>query len=157
LDLGPASADNLRFCCRYARRGRVADLLKARATEGSPLEALGPPLGHPEQPYGLVLAWNVLDSVSAEQRPPLVEALASLTRAGARLHVLIDMSDAPFVHPVRFTVEGDGRLRERVRGPLEPAPGRMLPSEVEALLNPFRVERAFVLRGGIREYLAVRR
>lgn len=156
LDLGPALGDNLGFYARFTGRIRFADLLAKGMPEAPPLEALHGLRDHPEFPYDLILAWNLLDQVTPERRRPVVEELADLATAGARLHLLLDMSDEPFLRPLRFTIVDRERLTFTAVGPPRPALPRPLPAQVDRLLRPFRIVRAFVLRDGMREYLAVR-
>lgn len=157
LDLGPASEGNLRWFGAFARRIRVADLLSAWRAEGALADALEVLRSHPERPYDLVLAWNFLDHVAPEQRAEVVACLGALTEPGARLHFMIDMSEEPFVSPLRFTVMDEGHIRREQAGPPQPSQPRLVPAEVERLMAPFVVVHAFILRGGMHEYVAVRR
>jgi hypothetical protein len=156
LDLGAAAETTLGLYSGFARRIRFADLLtdpphgEAWAAE---LRALP---RHPDQPYDLVLAWNLLDYLAPEERPPLVERLTQLTASGARLYVLVDASGEPNTHPLRFNLLGVDRVGQQVVGPPRPAQPQLLPAEVERLLAPFQVVHAFTLRLGLREYVAVR-
>ncbi|MHB1192669.1 MAG: hypothetical protein ACYC6F_06445 [Longimicrobiales bacterium] len=156
LDLGPALGDNLRFYSRYTGRIRFADLLVRGMPEATPVAPLHGLRDHPEFPYDLVLAWNLLDQVTPERRRAVVEELADLATPGSRLHLLLDMSDEPFLRPLRFTIVDRERLTFTAVGPPRPALPRPLPAQVDPLLRPFRVVRAFVLRDGMREYVAVR-
>ena len=47
-------------------------------------------------------------------------------------------------------------MRYEPAGAPRPARSPLLPAEVERLLAPFHVVRAFTLKGGLREYLGVR-
>lgn len=156
LDLGPAAESHLDLYGRYARRIRFADLLTdppRGAAWAAALQALPPA---PREPYDVVMAWNLLDRVWPEARPPLVERLAQLTRPGARVYVLLDASGESAVHPLRFTLLDVDRVRQEALGPAVPAHSPLLPAQVERLLAPFEVVRAFTLRGGYREYFAVK-
>jgi hypothetical protein len=155
LDLGSAAEPNLRFYSRFARRLRFAGLLDEPPLEtmGASLEALS---GHPEHPYDTVLAWNLLDRVVPEQRALVVERLVGLTSRGAHVHLMVNMSEEPFTTPFRFTLLEDGRVRQEAIGIPRPAWSAPLPAEVERLLDPLRIVHAFVLRSGMREYVAVR-
>lgn len=154
LDLGPAVEANLRVYGRYARQIRFADLLNTPPEGSSWAGALG---ALPrERPWDLVLAWNLLDRMAPEQRRPVVDELVALTGSGARLYLVMDTSGAPTTQPLRFTLLGKGRIRQEPMGPPHRAWPRPLPAEVERLLEPFLVTQAFVLRLGMREYVAVR-
>ena len=69
----------------------------------------------------------------------------------------MDATDAGAAPPLRFTLMGVDQVRQAAAGPPERVQPRLLPAELEKVLTPFEVTRAFTLRGGLREYLAVRR
>jgi hypothetical protein len=156
LDLGPAVGRNLRVYSRFARRVRFADLLTAPPSGTSWDAALKSIPRFPDQPYDLVVAWNLLDRMAPEQRHLLVERLLDLTRPEARLYVVVDTSGDRATRPLRFSLIGEDRVRQEPIGPAQPAWPQILPAEMERLLEPFRVVQAFVLRLGMREYVAVR-
>lgn len=156
LDFGPATEGNLRLYSRYARQIRFADLLSAPPPGESWAQALDGLPRYPGHPYDLVLAWNLLDRMAPEQRPLVVERLVELTAPGARLYLVMDTSGASTTQPLRFSLLGEDRVRQEPAGPAHPAWPRPLPAEMERLLEPFRVTQAFVLRLGMREYVAVR-
>ena len=153
LDLGAAADSNLCVYSRFARRVRFADLFDE---DGScrGLEGAVPP--QPEQPYDLVFAWDILDRIPSEQRPHLVQWLAKISAPDVRLHVLVKATENPTIQPVRFILLDVDRMRREPTGPARPARRSLLPAEVGRLLVPFKVVRAFTLKGGLREYLAVR-
>jgi hypothetical protein len=156
LDLGSAAEPTFELYSRFARRIRFADLLTAPMvgeTWAAALPSLPP---HSDQPYDLVLAWNLLDQLPPEERAPLVERLAHLTTPGARLYVLVDGSGEPTTQPLRFTIQGMDRVAQQAVGDPHPAGPELLPAEVGRLLRPFEVTHAFTLRLGYREYVAVR-
>jgi hypothetical protein len=158
LDLGPAAESSLRVYSRYARWVRFVDLLGGGWPQtqeaGTVLLSAVPP--QPERPYDLVFAWDILDRLSAEERARLVERLAELTAPGARLHVVVRASDQAPGRPLRFSVLDVDRIRfEPTSAASLPRTG-LLPAEVITLLAPFHVVRAFTLKTGLREYVAVR-
>lgn len=157
LDLGPAADASLRVYRRFARRVRFADLLSAVAgPEGwSATSSALPP--QPERPYDLLFTWDVLDQLGPEQRPRLVERLARLCAPEARLHVIVEASENAASGPLRFTLLDVDRMRCEPSGRARAIRARLLPAEVERLLEPFEVVRAFTLKVGLREYVAVRR
>jgi hypothetical protein len=161
LDLGRASETGMEVYRRYARRIRFADLLPVdgagtleEATRAS-FEAAIP--AQPDHPYDLVLAWDVFDRVAPEARAALVEVLADRCAAGARLHVVVDPSDTPTIARYRFTPLDVDRVRYEPAGEAPRTASPLLPAPVERLLDPFEVVRAFTLRSGLREYVAIRR
>ena len=156
LDFGAATETSLRLYSGFARQIRFADLLTDPPhgeAWAAALRALPP---NPDQPYDVVLAWNILDRLAPEERPPLVERLTQLTASGARIYVLVDASDEPSTQPVRFTLLDVDRVRQEAVGPPHPPQPQLLPADVERLLEPFRVVHGFTLRHGLREYVAIR-
>jgi len=161
LDLGRAAEASFEVYGRYARRIRFADLLPtdgagslSAATQAS-IDASIP--AQPDHPYDLILAWDVLDRVAREGREPLVRALADRSCEGARLHIVVDPSEAPKTMRYRFTAVDVDRVRYEPTGEVVRAAPPLLPAEVERLLDPFEVVRAFTSRSGLREYVAIRR
>lgn len=156
LDMGASAETKLRLYSRYARRIRFADLLsdppRGSAWPGA-LEALQP---HPQQLFDLVLAWNLLDRLPPAERPPLIRRLDQLTTADARIYLLVDASGEPTAPPLRFSLLELDRVSQEPVGPPTPCHAQLLPAEVERLLAPFEVVRAFTLRLGLREYVAMK-
>lgn len=156
LDLGAATDSSLQVYSRFARRIRFADLFADTTTREGRARALRALPAQPDEPYDLVFAWDILDRLFPEERPRLVQRLAEITAPGARLHVVIDASESSGVRPHRFALLDTGRVQCESVGPARPARRPLLPAEVERLLDPFQVVRAFTLKGGFREYVAVR-
>lgn len=156
LDLGQASDETLRAYGTFSRWVRFAGLAGGGPAPGSRTE-LAARLPAPDHPYDLVFAWDVLDRMPPEARPRLVERLADVTAAGALLHVVVAAPERETIHPLRFTLLEVGRMRYERVGPAGPGWPRLLPAEVERLLEPFEVTRRFNLKGGLKEYVAARR
>jgi hypothetical protein len=156
LDLGSASEANFELYRRFARRIRFADLLGFPTRQEPWPSALGslPPAS--DQPYDLVLVWNLLDLVPRPARSQLMERLTQLTTSGARLYLLVDASGAATTPPLRFTIRGMDRVVQQPLGDPVPAGPELLPAEVERLVRPFQVIQAFTLRPAYREYVAER-
>lgn len=157
LDLGLAADTHLRLFRKYARAVRFAGLTPeppAGTGWNAAIRALPP---HPDHPYDVVLAWNVLDRLSDRERRHLVGRLDEITGPGARLHLFVDASGEAATPAVRFTLLDLDRVSREVVGPPERGGGsQLLPAQVERLLAPFEVVRAFTLRHGLREYVAVK-
>lgn len=156
LDLGPASEPNFRHHARFARRIRFFDLLVRSPGTGGWAAALEQVPVYADHAYDVVLAWNLLDRVGREERPEVVKRLVALAGPGARIHLITDMSGDALAHPLRFTLMDDQHVLQEAVSPPVPASPPLLPAEVERLLAPLRVEHAFTLRHGLREYVAVR-
>ncbi len=156
LDLGPASDSSLHVYSRFARRVRFVDLLAADPTPEGWAAALRAVPAQPERPYDLVFAWDILDWLGTEERLRLVERLAELSAPDARLHVVVEAPENATPHPLRFTLLDVDRMRAEPVISARSAGPPLLPAEVGRLLAPFQVVRAFTLKGGLREYVAVR-
>lgn len=161
LDLGPATDSKLRVYGRFARRMRFVDLLATTASGpgGVPDTGWAGTLGaldqQPDPPYDLLFAWDMLDRLPPEERPRLVERLAAVSALNARLHVVVEASERPTARPLRFTLLDVDRVRYEAVGPARPSRPRIHSAEVERVLAPFHVIRAFTLKVGLREYVAV--
>jgi hypothetical protein len=157
LDLGPAAESSLEVYSRFARWMRFADLLGAAAEPGGwsgVLSALSP---HPERPYDLVLGWDILDRIPPEERPRLMKRIVEITASDARLHMMVAASGRTATPALRFTLVDVDRMRYEPVGPPRATWPPLFPAEVERLVEPFRVVRAFTSKVGFREYVAVRR
>jgi hypothetical protein len=106
--------------------------------------------------YDLVLAWNLLDRLTPEEHGTLMDRLTELTSPQGRLYVLVDTSEESLAPPLRFELLDRSRVAHYPAGPPTGTRPPLLPAEVERILSPFRVEHAFTLRKGLREYVAVR-
>lgn len=156
LDLGQASDESLQAYGRFSRWVRFAGLTGGESTPGS-RTGIAARLPTPEEPYDLVFAWDALDRLPAEARRRLVDRLAHITNEGARLHLVLAAPDTETVRPLRFTLVEPGRMRYEPLGRARPGWSRLLPAEVEEVLEPFEVVRRYNLKGGFKEYVAIRR
>ena len=156
LDLGPAADSSLRIYSRFASRVRFVDLLSAALSPEGSAAALESVPRQPERPYDLVFLWDALDRLLGEDRRRLVERLVQVTAPHARLHLLTESPDTGPRPPLRFSLVDVDRIRQQPTGPARPARRPLLPAEVERQMAPFRVVHGFTLKGGLREYVAVR-
>lgn len=156
LDLGPAANSSLRVYGRFATRVRFVDLLSAALSPEGCIAALKAVPTQPERPYDLVFGWDVLDRLFPEDRRRLVERLTEISAADARLHLVTESADSSMTRPRRFALLNDHRIRIEPTGPERPARRHLLPAEVERVVAPFRVVHGFTLKGGLREYVALR-
>jgi hypothetical protein len=156
LDLGPSSDASFRVFSRFARRIRFADLLTAAGAKADWAAALKAIPAQPERPYDLIFAWDILDRIGPQERQSLVAHLAEISNRRARLYVLVESSEKQVVRPRRFALLDVDRLRYESVGPEQLARTWLKPAEVERLLAPFQVMRAFTLKVGLREYVAQR-
>jgi hypothetical protein len=86
----------------------------------------------------------------------LVTQLQRATRPGSVLFLLIhEAADMPAAAPV-FEIRDDDRIAYRASGSDSTPTPKIPPAEVARRLPCFRVDASFILRHGIREYVAVR-
>ena len=156
LDLGPATESSLEVYSRFARRVRFADIIAASASPHGWAGAMSALPQQPDHPYDLVLAWDIFDRLDPEARKRLVDRLTQISAPDARLHLVVEAAEKTSTAPMRFALLDVDRIRYVPTGPVRPNPARMLPAQVEKVLAPFKVTRAFTLKGGMREYVAVR-
>jgi hypothetical protein len=156
LDLGPASEASLSVYSRFARRVRFADVLAAATSPQGWAAAIGALRPQPERPYDLVFAWDLMDRLDTEGRKRLIDRLTEISATDARLHLMVEAAEKAVTVPLRYTLLDVDRMRCEATGPARSTPPRLLPAQVERVLAPFKVVRAFTLKGGLREYVAVR-
>lgn len=157
LDLGPARPAHLRVLSPYVGQLRFSDLTHG-ATGILPAEAIRSLPENPVAPYDIVLAWDVLDRMRAEERTELIAKLADITGERARMFFMVDASGGQRRRALSFTLTGPGRVIQAEIGPPLPAVSELLPAAVERLLGPaFEVQSAFYVRSGWREYVVKRK
>lgn len=156
LDLGPAAGDHLTLFSSFAGQVCFGDLLPEPPRGAALRSALAAIPTHGRLPYDVILLWNVLDRVTPEERRAIVRRVTEISARGARLYAVVESSDEPTTRPLRFKLLDRTHVRQEPVGPPERAGARLLPAEVERLLAPWEVVRAFTLRVGLREYVAVR-
>lgn len=156
LDLGQATNSSLQFYSRYARWIRFADLLPPELTQDEVAEAIVRIPRHEDRAYDLVVAWDLLDRVEPTRRPGVMERLAAVSSPDARLFLVVDSPREVARPPLRFGFEEEDQIwSEEAEG--APTTWRPpLPAEVEGLVAPFQVVRAYTIRVGMREYVARR-
>lgn len=156
LDLGHASSRQLEILGRYGRWIRFAGLVP-KPPQGEALRETLAAIPANDDPYDIVLGWDVLDRLGPEDRAALIQRLDELTGPGARLYVTVDASGSATLQPTRSTLLGQDRVEQEPVGPPEPAKPQLLPAQAEKLFLPFAVTHAFFLRVGQREYVAVKK
>ena len=164
LDLGPAVADNLDFVSTFASRVQIVDLFGGggqNAVAPAPdlergMQALRDLVSSAGGSFHVVLAWDVLAYLPSHRVDNLIGALAELCRPGARLHAIVPTTGMMPAVPNRYRiVDAESLLYEPVTTDLTGAP-ELKPNTVDQLLEGFEIEHSFVLRHGVREYVATR-
>ena len=164
LDLGPAIGDNLTFVSSIAEALQIVDLFGVGSAEGdvdyanvdTGLATLRSLDRTKHRTFHLVFTWDMFDYLPEARAREVLEALGNLCRPGALLHAIVHATDTMPAIPTRYRILGDDRLAcEPVTSDWRGAPN-LPPATVERLLKGFHIEHSFVLRHGVREYVASR-
>lgn len=162
LDLGPALQTNLDFYTKIANGVRIVPLQRNDGLEGLQqldAEAFAArldrllPIG--DDAFGLVLMWDLLNYLNDEQPSLLAHHLAAVAERGASIYVMIFTAGTMPREPSRYELLAGGRLAYRPTTRRRTAAPDPPPAKVERWIKPFRVERSFLLRHGVREFIAV--
>ncbi len=162
LDLGAAIGSNVEFFSQYGCKIYIEDLyaaLAARTPGNSDGEEAGPqffteflPLGEDTR-IDVVLAWDTLNYLSRKELGHLVRHLRPFCAPEALVFALVSILKQIPAQPMRFRIRDTETLVYEPRtAALRPAP-RFAPAEMNDLFKGFRVDRSFLLRHGIQEYL----
>jgi len=162
LDLGPALPANLDFFGGFTTGVRIAHLLRdlppvdPEKPDDAPfvsiLDRLEPA---DDSRFGLILAWNTLDYLTAERAALLSHHLAAVAEHGALIHAMTFTAGTIPASPSGYEIVGPGRLVYRhADQPAIEAPD-ITPADAERRLGPFRVSRSILLRHGVRELIGI--
>jgi hypothetical protein len=164
LDLGPAIGGNVERLSEFGCKLFIEDLYASKSaatTEGGLLGAqffaqfLAPPEG---TQFDLVLAWDLFNYLDRKELAHLAGQLRRFCRPGSLVFALISIHKTIPAQPIRFRFldqDQDQLIYDRQTTVERPGP-RFLPAELNDLLKGFRVDRSFLLRHGIQEYLFMR-
>lgn len=165
LDLGPALGSNVEFLSQFGCRLVIADLwasLASRQPSGDEGDLAGPAffldaLTVPDDAgVDVVFAWDLFDYLKKKELAHLGARLRDISRPGALLFAQVTYVKQMPAQPRRFRIQNEETLGYERRTTLDrPAP-RFAPAEVRDLLPGFAVDRSFLLRHGIQEYLLAR-
>jgi len=165
LDLGSAVGSNVDFLSRYDCKLYIEDLYAALAARGPAVgegEQAGPQffadfLALPESVrLDVILAWDTFNYLSRRELSHLVAQLRRYCQPGTLILALISFLKQIPAQPIRFRIVDEQSLAYELRtSALRPAP-RYAPAELTEILSGFRVDRSYLLRHGIQEYLFVR-
>jgi hypothetical protein len=156
LDLGPLVPANVAFLARFASHVSIVDL-DENDDGGVPTpqrwrERRAAAVG----PFDLVLVWDFLDHLDRQEARSLVDWLRSVTRPGAVMFLLFHEGPEMPARSVVYEIRGEETIGYRPGGGGSVAAPAIPPAEVGKLLAGFRVDASFILRHGVREYVAVR-
>lgn len=162
LDLGPALQTNLEYYATIGSGVRIVPLLRGDGLDGlrsleddafsEMLDQLLPP---EDVGFGLILMWDLLNYLIDDQPSLLARHLAKITAPGAKIHLMVITAETMPEEPSRYELLDTGRLTYRPTTDRRATAQDPPPAKVERWLRPFRVERSFLLRHGVREFIAV--
>jgi len=164
LDLGPAVAGNLDFVSAFASRVQIVDLYgggNAKTAAPMPdfergMQVLRDLVPVASGTFHLVLTWDLLAYLPSHRIGDLVGALAALCRPEARLHAIVPTTEMIPAAPNRYRIiDAESLVYEPATTDLRGGP-ELPPNAVDRLLEGFEIEHSFVLRHGVREYVATR-
>ena len=159
LDLGPAVGGNVEFLSQLGCKLHIGDLYASRsmAVEGEELgQEFFEQLFPADTKLDVVLAWDLFNYLQRKEMARLGTLLRRNCRPGALVFSLMWIQKQIPAQPIRFRMQENGQLIYERRTALERPGPRYAPAEISGLLKGFRVDRSFLLRHGIQEYLFVR-
>lgn len=159
LDLGPAVGSNVEFLSQLGCKLHIGDLFASRASAGEG-EELGQEFFEQLFPsdarFDVVLAWDLFNYLQRREMIRLGSLLRRHCRSGALLFALMSIQKQIPAQPMRFRMQDNGQLLYERRTFLDRPGPRYAPSEISGFLKGFQVDRSFLLRHGIQEYLFLR-
>jgi hypothetical protein len=106
--------------------------------------------------FDAVFAWDLLNYLDRQETAALARRLARCCRPGAVVFALISILKQIPAQPMRFRILDAEHLAYEPRtAGLRPCP-RYAPAELTELLRGFTLDRSFLLRHGVQEYLFAR-
>lgn len=163
LDLGSTVGSNVEFLSQFGCKLFIEDLYAALSTRTSGEGDLAGPqffadfLALPDDTrFDVILAWDLFNYLHRKELAAFAEQLRRYTDSGALLFALISYHKTIPAQPYRFKIKDDQHLIYDRRTPTERPSPRLAPAEVTNLLKGFRVDRSFLLKHGIQEYLLIR-
>lgn len=162
LDLGATSSVNLEFFTATRARYAVEELHSSLApcrtgsrTDPRCIASLPGILTFPQGTrFDAVLAWDVLNYLEPEAIRALFRRLVPWLRRGALVHTLISREGRISARPRRYELVRRDTVRQ-----YPPETGDVLPSPryvqpiLEKHIAPMRVQRGYLLKLGLQEYL----
>lgn len=159
LDLGAAVGSNVEFLSQYGCKLSIEDLFQSKTTAegevGAEFFEQFLPLPDGAQ-YDVVLAWDLFNYFTRKELSHLTARLRQACRPGAHVLALVWIHKTIPAQPIRFRFHGKDQLAYERRTTLERPGSRFQPADINQLMSGFRVDRSFLLRHGIQEYLFVR-
>jgi hypothetical protein len=136
-----------------ARQQREA----AQGEGASVASRLGELLTYPaETRFDAVLVWDLLNYFDRREVAALAHALVRFCRPGALVFALVSIVKQIPAQPMRFRILDQEHLAYEIRTPALMPCTRYAPAELNELLRGFRLDRSFLMRHGVQEYLFAR-
>lgn len=164
LDLGSAVGSNVEFLSQFGCKLYIEDLYAALSTrkpsgEG---ELAGPEffaefLAVPDETrFDVVFAWDLFNYLHRKELVHFAAQLRHHCNPGARLLSLMSILKTMPAQPYRFKIQDEQHLVYEPRTGTERPSPRYAPAEITDTFKGFRVDRSFLLRHGIQEFLLVK-
>lgn len=168
LDLGPAVGANVEFFSRFAGRLSIADFHGSLVADETlavrfhehPAAVLPELLSPPREGgrgHDVVLAWDLFNYLTREQMQAVGAHLGRLTRPGAHLLALVATAPEIPAEPRIYRIEEGASLSYTETGSRPRKSPRWVPAELGRSLADFTVDRSYLLRHGVQEYLMLRK
>jgi hypothetical protein len=164
LDLGPAAGTNFEVFAGFAHHIRIVDLLGERSPahelaelEDEQLErAVRGLLLEDWGQYDLVFVWDLLNYLGEAQARAIAERLATMCSEDASVFLMVVTAESMAERPLQYKILDHRTLEYQAMSPHSiPSPG-WPPSTIERMFRGCRIERSFVLRHGVQEYVAIK-
>ena len=159
LDLGSAVGSNVEYLSPFGCKLTIEDLHASRSAETG---ELGPDffsklLAVPEGTlFDIVFAWDLYNYLSRKEMGYLAAELRRLCRPGALAFALVWIHKTIPAQPIRFRIQSPDQLLYERRTAVERPGPRFAPAELNQAMAGFQVDRSFLLRHGIQEYLFIK-
>lgn len=165
LDLGPSVGANIEYLSAFAHHIRVADLLAEgdRVDDAEDLEDHQAEADAQQMipsrwgSFDLVFVWDVFDYLSEIRLRAIAGRLWEVCDLDARLFVTVSTTEYMPDNPLEHTIVDRSTLSLAARGPGRKKSPQWPPALIDRVLRGFSVERSFVLRCGLQEFVAVRK
>jgi hypothetical protein len=162
LDLGAAVGSNVEFLSRFGGKLRIEDLYSALSTRPAGGEEEPRPganlfarlLPFPESTrFDAVIAWDLFNYLHRRELAQLALHLAHFCHPGALLLAFVSILKQIPVQPIRYKIVDSEHLAYERRSAAERTAPRYAPAELNELMRGFRLDRSFLMRHGVQEYL----
>ena len=156
LDLGPALPENIEFLSARASNIQVVDVFRQGGDPHGAVRLLRKLDSTRHGFFDLVLFWDILDYFSADTAPDVIQAIVPLCAPTARCLVMASATDTVPATVRKYRIVDSSHLRYEWTSFEEKGITQLAPATLGKILSGFGVEHAFVLRNGLREFVAVR-